>query len=77
VSFNTILDEYIVAHCVEYNIFSYSQVFIAMNCEGSIERGMYSITLGIGFMDGSNKMEMDWVSSHLECLTNLGEFCVR
>jgi hypothetical protein len=76
VSLNTILDEYIVAHCVENNIFSYSQVFIAMNCEGSIERGMYSITLGIGFMNGSNEMEVDWVSSYLECLANLGEFGV-
>jgi hypothetical protein len=48
-----------------------------MDCKGSVERGMNGVTQGIRFMNSADKMEMNWVSSDFEGLTNLSELSIR
>lgn len=76
VPLDSVLDEDRVAHAVESDVVGDPQVLVAVDGEGSVERGVHRVALGIRFVHRADEMEMDWVSAHLEGLPHLGELSV-
>lgn len=76
VSFNAVFDEDCVAHAIVSNIICNSQILVSMDCKSSVERGVDSVTQGIRFMNSTNKMEMNRISTDFEGLSNLRKLSV-
>lgn len=53
------------------NVVVKSKVMSSMDCVSSVVRFVSNTVLGIGFVNRSNHMEVDSISSNLEGLTHL------
>lgn len=75
-SFNAILNEVGVAHDPISNILLDLQIMDTVDGAGSVETIVNSVTVDIRFVDCTNQMEMDSVSTHLEGLACISNFRV-
>ena len=65
-----------MAHTIVGNIIIYPQIFVTVDCKGSVERGVNDVTHCIRFMKNSDEMEINWVSTDFEGFSNLSELNV-
>lgn len=73
---NSVFNENGVALNFVSNVAFESQVMSSMDCESSVEALMDSDLFDVGFVDCTDHMEMDSISSQFEGLANIGEFDV-
>jgi hypothetical protein len=76
VSLNCIFNENSMTLDVEGNVIRESKVMCTVNSESSVVTLMSTETFTVRFMNCTNHMEMDSISTNLECLTNIKHFNV-
>lgn len=74
---HSIFDEDCVTFSIESKVVVQCKIFGAMDSEGSVEGIMDSISCGIRFLYLTDQVEMDWISSLFESLSDIVEFGVR
>ena len=75
-SFHTVLNEDVVAHAVVQYIMLISQIPGTMNRSASIKRIMDSVIPHVRFSHLANHVEVNWIATKLEGLSNIDEFCL-
>jgi hypothetical protein len=76
-SLDSILKEDVMAHSVVNNIVFNCEVRHGGDSDSSVVRLMDGVTLDQRLRNSADGVEVDWVSTKLECLTNIEEFSVK